>query len=83
MRYSIITINFNNKDGLSHTINSIISQTNNDYEFLIIDGGSDDGSKEIIIKYDKQITYWVSEKESYKRKEYQCKWIIQVFNNIG
>ena len=64
MRYSIITINFNNKDGLSHTINSIISQTNNDYEFLIIDGGSDDGSKEIIIKYDKQITYWVSEKDN-------------------
>ena len=64
MRYSIITVNFNNKDGLSRTINSIISQTNNDYEFILIDGGSDDGSKEIIKKYKKHITYWVSEKDN-------------------
>ena len=48
MRYSVITINFNNKNGLSHTINSVISQTNTDFEFIIIDGGSDDGSKDII-----------------------------------
>ncbi len=63
MRYSVITINFNNKDGLNHTINSVISQTNTDYEFIIIDGGSTDGSVDIIRKYEKNITYWVSEKD--------------------
>lgn len=64
MRYSVITINFNNKDGLSHTINSVISQINTDYEFIIIDGGSDDGSKDIIKEYENHITYWVSEKDN-------------------
>ena len=63
MRFTVITINFNNKDGLSHTINSVISQTNTDYEFIIIDGGSTDGSVDIIRKYEKNITYWVSEKD--------------------
>lgn len=64
MRYSIITINFNNKAGLSQTINSVITQTNNDYEFIIIDGGSNDGSKDIIKEHENHITYWISEKDN-------------------
>lgn len=63
MRYSIITINYNNKEGLIQTCCSIISLTSTDYEFIIIDGGSDDGSKDIIKKYENHITYWVSEKD--------------------
>ena len=64
MRYSIITINYNDKDGLRKTIKSIIEQTIPDCEFIIIDGGSTDGSVEVIKEYGAQITYWVSEKDN-------------------
>ena len=63
MRFSIITINFNNKDGLKRTINSVLCQTCIDYEFIIIDGGSTDGSVEVIKENESQITYWISEKD--------------------
>ena len=63
MRFSIITINFNNKDGLRRTINSVLCQTCTDYEFIIIDGGSTDGSVEVIKENERKITYWVSEKD--------------------
>ena len=48
MKLSIITINYNNKAGLQKTIDSVIGQTWKDYEWIIIDGGSTDGSKELI-----------------------------------
>lgn len=64
MRFSIITINFNNKDGLKRTINSVLCQICIDYEFIIIDGGSTDGSVEVIKENESQITYWVSEKDN-------------------
>lgn len=63
MRYSIITINYNNKEGLSHTIESVISQNSKDFEYIIIDGGSTDGSVDIIKQYANHISYWVSEKD--------------------
>jgi len=61
MQYSIITINYNNKDGLEQTINSVLCQTNRNYQFIIIDGGSTDGSVDVIKKYAKDIDYWISE----------------------
>lgn len=61
MKYSIITVNYNNKEGLHKTIESVIHQTFKDYEFIIIDGGSTDGSVEILKEYNNNITYWVSE----------------------
>ena len=61
MKYSIITINYNNRDGLEKTIQSVINQTCQDFEFIIIDGGSTDGSVDIIKKYADRIDYWVSE----------------------
>lgn len=61
MRLSIITINYNNKNGLQKTIDSVISQTFTDFEWIIIDGGSTDGSKELIEQYNDNISYWVSE----------------------
>lgn len=61
MKYSIITVNYNNKEGLRKTIESVICQTYRDYEFIVIDGGSTDGSVEVIKEYDTQIDYWVSE----------------------
>lgn len=61
MKFSIITINYNNCEGLQKTINSVISQTFTDYEWIIIDGGSSDGSKELIEKYSSHLAYWCSE----------------------
>ena len=64
MRYSVITINYNNKNGLRHTIESVVSQTCKDYEYIIIDGGSTDGSVNVIKEHNTTIAYWVSEKDN-------------------
>lgn len=61
MKYSIITVNYNNRDGLRKTIESVINQTCRDFEYIVIDGGSTDGSVDVIKEYDKDIDYWVSE----------------------
>lgn len=63
MKFSIITVNYNNKEGLRKTIESVISQTNRDFEYIVIDGGSNDGSVDVLKKYDRYITYWISEKD--------------------
>lgn len=64
MKLSIITINYNNAEGLEKTIRSIVSQNRNDFEYIVIDGNSTDNSKEIIEKYSDQIDYWISEPDS-------------------
>lgn len=61
MRISIVTINYNNRDGLEKTITSVISQTYKDVQYIVIDGASNDGSVEVIKKYNDSIDYWVSE----------------------
>lgn len=64
---SIVTVNFNNKNGLINTIQSIKSQTYTDYEHIIIDANSTDGSKEVILKYSQDspyLKYWVSEPDN-------------------
>lgn len=61
MKFSIITINYNNYKGLKKTIDSVISQTFTDYEYLIIDGGSTDGSRDLIEQYQDHFAYWCSE----------------------
>jgi len=63
-KLSIITVNLNNKAGLIDTAQSVIAQTWTDYEWLIIDGGSTDGSVDVIKEYaDKtdKLVYWCSE----------------------
>ena len=64
MKFSIITVNYNNCEGLRKTIESVVSQTYHDYEFIVIDGGSTDGSADVLKEHDKDITYWVSEKDT-------------------
>ncbi len=63
MKLSIITINYNNAAGLQQTMESVFGQTFADYEYIIIDGGSTDGSKKVIEKYANKLAYWVSEKD--------------------
>lgn len=63
-KISIITINYNDKVGLEKTILSVINQTWKDFEFIVIDGNSTDGSKEIIEKYKDKITFWKSEPDT-------------------
>lgn len=61
MKLSIITVNLNNAIGLRKTIESVVSQTFTDFEYIIIDGGSTDESVEVIKQHLDKITYWVSE----------------------
>ena len=63
MKLSIITINYNNKEGLLKTILSVVNQNHHDYEYIIIDGGSNDGSVDIYKDYADKNDYWVSEKD--------------------
>lgn len=64
MKLSVITINYNNRQGLQQTIKSVVNQTFRDFEYIIIDGSSTDGSVEIIKDNKKYIDYWVSEKDN-------------------
>lgn len=51
-KLSIITINYNNASGLRKTMESVCTQTSEEFEYLIIDGGSDDGSIDVIIEFE-------------------------------
>lgn len=74
MRFSIITINYNNAEGLRKTLASVAAQTYRDIEHIIIDGGSTDGSVDAIMEYVaanpdrdpffKHTIKWVSEEDS-------------------
>lgn len=64
MKLSIITVNFNNPTGLEETIISVINQTNKDFEYIIVDGASTKGDVDIIKRYSKDITKWVSEPDT-------------------
>ena len=69
MFLSIITINRNNAEGLKKTLESVASQTCRDFEHIIVDGASTDGSVDVIKEYiaspaGKNVSYWVSEPDS-------------------
>ena len=63
MKLSIITINRNNAAGLEKTLQSVAAQTYKEFEYIIIDGASTDGSVEVIKKYESEFAHlkWVSE----------------------
>lgn len=58
---SVITVSYNAVVTIEQTIKSILSQSLKDIEYIIIDGGSSDGTKDIITRYQNNITYWISE----------------------
>ena len=62
--FSIVIVNYNHGEFLEEAIKSIFSQDCKDYELIIIDGGSNDNSYDIICKYKNRLSFWVSEKDN-------------------
>lgn len=64
-KLSIITIAYNNKNGLKLTIDSVINQTSySQIEYIVVDGGSNDGTKELLMSYSGKLQKWISEPDS-------------------
>ena len=64
MLFTVITINYNNSEGLENTIQSVVNQTYTDFEFIVIDGGSNDQSVKTLEAYESSITLWKSERDN-------------------
>lgn len=61
---SVLTVVYNGAEFIQETIQSVIEQTYDNVEYIVIDGGSTDGTLEIIKKYEHAIDYWISEKDN-------------------
>ncbi len=61
MKVSVITVVLNNREHLEDCLNSVFLQSYGDIEHIIIDGGSTDGTIDVIKKYEKRLSLWISE----------------------
>lgn len=73
MKLSIVTINYNNAEGLRKTLESVAAQTNRHFEHIIVDGGSADGSVDVIKEYESTIKQSVTIDQS----TIQLKWVSE------
>lgn len=64
IKCGIITVTYNNLEGLKQTATSIINQTYKDYEWIVVDGGSTDGTVEYIKNLERKPDWWCSEKDN-------------------
>ncbi len=60
-RVTIVTVNYNMRDGLEKTIQSVTSQTYKNLEYIVVDGASSDGSIDVIKRHEDRIAKWTSE----------------------
>jgi len=61
--FSVVTIVLNNREGLERTARSVVAQRDMDVEWIVIDGGSTDGTLDVIADYSESIAYWHSRKD--------------------
>ena len=61
LKISIVTVSYNSAEFIETTIKSVLEEDYDNFEYIIIDGGSTDGTLEIIKKYSDQLAYWISE----------------------
>lgn len=85
---SIITITRQNLTGLKSTMDSVLEQTARNYEFIVIDGGSSDGTPELLSQQDGHLSYWVSEPdggiyEAMNKGIAQARGMYCIFMNAG
>ncbi|MBN2663246.1 MAG: glycosyltransferase [Bacteroidales bacterium] len=64
MKLSVVTIVFNDVLHIEKTMNSVFSQTYKNIEYIIIDGNSTDGTKELINKYEDKLNFWISKPDN-------------------
>ena len=62
-RITVVTPSFNQARFLEETLASVIAQRDEIHEYFVLDGGSTDGSQDVIRRYEKKIDYWISEKD--------------------
>lgn len=64
MKVSIVTVSFNSRDTIRDTIESVLSQTHDEIEYIVVDGGSTDGTREIVLSYGPRISHFICERDN-------------------